>query len=106
MQAQREQTILEVSTKATIDALVGEGFNAARTLRDHVKRSADMISAEYAADTLRQAQLAEALAERFSATPDLGTEQRREDQVRKAIIGLLQTFFDMLKEAHEGRYTN
>jgi hypothetical protein len=26
--------------------------------------------------------------------------------VRKAIIGLLQTFFDMLKEAHEGRYTN
>ncbi len=26
--------------------------------------------------------------------------------MRKAIIGLLQTFFDMLKEAHEGRYTN
>ena len=43
VQAQREQTILEVCTKATIDALVGEGFNAARTLRDHVKRSADMI---------------------------------------------------------------
>ena len=38
VQAQRENTILEASTKATIDALVGEGFNAARTLRDHVKR--------------------------------------------------------------------
>jgi hypothetical protein len=86
-----------VSTKATIDALVGEGFNAARTLRDHVKRSADMISAEYAGDTLRQAQLPKALAERLFATPDLGTEQQTEDQVRKAIIGLLQTFFDMLK---------
>jgi len=98
VQAQREQKILEVSTKATIDALVGEGFNAARTLRDHMKRWADMISAEYAGDTLRQAQLAKALAERLSATPDLGTEQQREDQVRKAIIGLLQTFFDMLKE--------
>ena len=62
VQAQRENTILETSTKATIDALVGEGFNAARTLRDHVKRWADMISAEYAGDTLRQAQLAKALA--------------------------------------------
>ncbi len=38
VQAQRENTILEASTKATIDALVGEGLNAARTLRDHVKR--------------------------------------------------------------------
>ena len=57
VQAQRENTILEASTKATIDALVGEGFNAPRTLRDHVKRWADMISAEYAGDTLRQAQL-------------------------------------------------
>ena len=106
VQAQRENTTLESSTKATIDALVGEGFNAPRTLRDHVKRWADMISAEYAGDTLRQAQLAKALAERLSATPDLGTEQQREDQVRKAIIGSLQTFFDTLKEAHEGRYTN
>ena len=51
VQAQRENTILEASTKATIDALVGEGFNAPRTLRDHVKRWADMISAEYAGDT-------------------------------------------------------
>ena len=106
VQAQRENTTLEASTKATIDALVGEGFNAPRTLRDHVKRWADMISAEYAGDTLRQAQLAKALAERLSATPDLGTEQQREDQVRKAIIGSLQTFFDTLKEAHDGRYTN
>jgi hypothetical protein len=106
VQAQRENTILEASTKATIDALVGEGFNAPRTLRDHVKRWADMISAEYAGDTPRQAQLAKALAERLSATPDLGTEQQREDQVRKAIIGSLQTFFDTLKEAHPGRYTN
>ena len=40
VQAQRENTILEPSTKATIDALVGEGFNAPRTLRDHVKRCA------------------------------------------------------------------
>jgi len=71
MQAQRENTILEASTKATIDALVGEGFNAPRTLRDHVKRWADMISAEYAGDTLRQAQLAKALAERLSATRSL-----------------------------------
>ena len=62
VQAQRENTILEASTKASIDALVGEGFNAPRTLRDHVKRWADMISAEYAGDTLRQAQLAKALA--------------------------------------------
>jgi hypothetical protein len=46
VQAQRENTILEPSTKATIDALVGEGFNAPRTLRDHVKRWADMISAD------------------------------------------------------------
>ena len=46
VQAQRENTTLEASTKATIDALVGEGFNAARTLRDHVKRWADMISAQ------------------------------------------------------------
>ena len=45
VQAQRENAILEASTKATIDALVGEGFNAPRTLRDHVKRWADMISA-------------------------------------------------------------
>ena len=45
VQAQRENTILEASTKASIDALVGEGFNAPRTLRDHVKRWADMISA-------------------------------------------------------------
>jgi hypothetical protein len=45
VQAQRENTILEASTKAAIDALVGEGFNAPRTLRDHVKRWADMISA-------------------------------------------------------------
>ena len=60
VQAQRENTTLEASTKATIDALVGEGFNAPRTLRDHVKRWADMISAEYAGDTLRQAQLAKA----------------------------------------------
>ena len=42
VQAQRENTILEASTKAAIDALVGEGFNAPRTLRDHVKRWADM----------------------------------------------------------------
>jgi hypothetical protein len=90
VQAQRENTILEPSTKATIDALVGEGFNAPRTLRDHVKRWADMISAEYAGDTLRQAQLAKALADRLSATPDLSTEQQREDQVRKAIIGSSQ----------------
>jgi hypothetical protein len=52
VQAQRENTILEASTKASIDTLVGEGFNAPRTLRDHVKRWADMISAEYAGDTL------------------------------------------------------
>ena len=47
VQAQRENTILEASTKASIDSdtLVGEGFNAPRTLRDHVKRWADMISA-------------------------------------------------------------
>ena len=45
VQAQRENTILEASTKAAIDALVGEGFNAPRTLRNHVKRWADMISA-------------------------------------------------------------
>ncbi len=81
MQAQRENTILEASTKATIDALVGEGFDAPRTLRDHVRRWADMISAEYAGDTLRQAQLAKALAGRLPATPDLGTEQQREDQL-------------------------
>ncbi len=48
------------------------------------------IRAEYAGDTLRQAQLAKALAERLSATPDLDTEQR-EDQVRKVIIESLQT---------------
>jgi hypothetical protein len=60
-----------------------------------------MISAEYEGDTLRQAQLAKALADRLSATPDLGTEQQREDQVRKAIIGSLQNFFNTLKEAHE-----
>ncbi len=53
VQAQRESTILGASTKATIDALIVEGFNAARMLRDHVKRWADMISAEYAGDTLR-----------------------------------------------------
>ena len=32
--------------RATIDALVGEGLNARRTLRDHVKRWADMILAD------------------------------------------------------------
>ncbi len=26
--------------------------------------------------------------------------------MRKAIIGSLQTFFDTLKDAHDGRYTN
>ncbi len=55
VQAQRENTILEASTKASIDALVGEGFNAPRTLRDHVKRWADRISAEYAGDSPRHA---------------------------------------------------
>jgi hypothetical protein len=54
VQAQRDEMILEASTRATIDALVGEGFSASRTLRDHVKRWADMIRAEYAGDTLRQ----------------------------------------------------
>jgi hypothetical protein len=81
VQAHREKTVLDASTRANIDALVGEGFGAPRTFRDHVKRWADMISAEYAGDTLRQAQLAKALAERFSATPDLGTELQREDQI-------------------------
>ena len=42
VQAQRDETILEAPTKATIDALVGEGFSTSRTLRDHVKRWADM----------------------------------------------------------------
>jgi hypothetical protein len=54
VQAQQDEMILEASTRATIDALVGEGFSASRTLRDHVKRWADMIRAEYAGDTLRQ----------------------------------------------------
>ena len=35
-----------MTTRATIDALVGEGLNARRTLRDHVKRWADMILAD------------------------------------------------------------
>jgi hypothetical protein len=77
VQAQREGDVLDASTKATIDRLVGEGFNAPLTLRDHVKRWADMIRAEYEADTLRQAQLAKALAEGLSATPDTRTEQQR-----------------------------
>ena len=57
VQAQQDEMILEASTRAIIDALVGEGFSASRSLRDHVKRWADKISAEYAGDTLRQAQL-------------------------------------------------
>ena len=67
---------------------------------------AGMISAEYGGRHCC-AQLAKALAERYSATPDVDTEQQREDrwQVRKAIIGSLQVFFDTLKEAHGGRYT-
>ena len=76
VQAQQDETILEASTRATIDALVGEGFSASRTLRDHVKRWAEMIRAEYAGETrCDKAQLAKALAERFSATPDLNAEQ-------------------------------
>ena len=91
VQAQQDEMILEASTRATIDALVGEGFSASRTLRDHVKRWADMIHAEYAGETrCDKAQLAKALAERLSATPDLNAEQQREDRVRKAIIGSLQ----------------
>ncbi len=75
-------------------------------LREHGKRWADMIRAEYEGYTLRHAQLAKALAERLSATPDTGSEQKREDRVRKSIIGSLQSFFDMLKEARTGRYTS
>ena len=76
VQAQQDEIILEASTRATIDALVGEGFSASRTLRDHVKRWADMIRAEYAGETrCDKAQLAKALAERLSATPDLNAEQ-------------------------------
>ncbi len=75
-------------------------------LCEPVMRWADMIRAEYEGDTLRQAQLAKALAERLSATPDTGSQQHREDRVRKFIIGSLQSFFDTLKEARTGRYTN
>jgi hypothetical protein len=108
VQAQRENTILEAPTKATMEALVN--WRRIQRRKD-VARPREVLgrhdlSAEYAGDTLRQAQLAKALAERLSATPDLGTEQQREDQVRKAIIGSLQAFFDTLKEAHPGRYTN
>ncbi len=45
-------------------------------------------------------------SEQLSNFCELATEQQREDQVRKAIIGSLQNFFDTLKEAHDGRYTN
>ena len=45
-----------------------------------------MIHAEYEGNTLRQAQLAKVLAERFSATPDTCTEQQRHDRARKSII--------------------
>ena len=77
VQAQQDEMILEASTRATIDALVGEGFSASRTLRDHVKRWADMIRAEYAGETrCDKAQLARAPAERLSATPDLNAEQQ------------------------------
>jgi hypothetical protein len=72
VQAHREGANLEVSTKAAITALVGEGFNASRTLRDHVKRWADMIRAEYEGDTLRQAQLAKHRRHRTRATSAMG----------------------------------
>ena len=87
VQAQCEGDILDTSTNAIIDALVGKGFNASRTLREHVRHWTDMIRSEYEGDTLRQAQLAKALAERLSATPDTGSEQQREDRLRKSIIG-------------------
>ncbi len=35
VQAQRDETILEAPTRATIDALVGEGLNAPRTFCNH-----------------------------------------------------------------------
>jgi hypothetical protein len=106
VQAQCEGDILDTSTNATIDTLVGKGFNASRTLREHAKHWTDMIRSEYEGDTLRQAQLAKAFTERLSATPDTGSEQQREDRVRKSIIGSLQGFVDTLKEARTGLYTN
>jgi hypothetical protein len=51
VQARRDETILEAPTRATIDALVGEGFNAPEPFCNHVKRWADMIRAEYEART-------------------------------------------------------
>ena len=59
VQAQQDEMILEASTRATIDALVGEGFSASRTLRNHVKRWADMISAVAAVCRLQIGQRAD-----------------------------------------------
>ena len=89
----------------TIDALIGTGFGSDRTLRRHAADWVSKICEAYPDDTLKQVQLAVALAERLALKAH-NHRSTKDERTRHAIIESLQLFYSTIRDRYEGRFPN